>query len=145
MGAAAAPGEGRDGEARRETEAAVAGELRLLDPEVRRSPERAWPLLHPAFTEHGASGRIWDRPSILRMMAEPPEPGATPTRASRMRGVRLAPGVVHLTYDTDTDGRRAHRTSLWLRTAEGWQLYFHQGTLFTPDGGPAPAEGVTAS
>lgn len=46
-----------------------------------------------------------------------------------MKGVQLAPDLVHLTFDTDDNGRRAHRSSLWRLTDEGWLLYFHQGTL----------------
>jgi hypothetical protein len=40
--------------------------------------------------------------------------------------------VVHLTFDTENDGVRAHRSSLWRRTEAGWLLYFHQATRFTP-------------
>jgi hypothetical protein len=29
-----------------------------------------------------------------------------------MHGVQLAPGLVHLTFDTENNGRRAHRSSL---------------------------------
>ena len=39
----------------------VALELSLLDPQVRRSPERVERLLHPDFREFGASGAAWDR------------------------------------------------------------------------------------
>jgi hypothetical protein len=117
--------------------AAIAAELRLLTPEVRRSPELADALLHPEFTEFGASGTVWDRESILVMLAgEAPAGDDRPATASRVRGVRLAPGLVHLTYDSDNNGRCAHRSALWRRTARGWQLYFHQGTLFTPVGAP---------
>jgi hypothetical protein len=45
-------------------EAAIQGELRLLDPEIRRSPEQVGALLHPEFHEFGASGRRWDRASV---------------------------------------------------------------------------------
>ncbi|WP_308295718.1 nuclear transport factor 2 family protein [Streptomyces odontomachi] len=120
-------------------QAVIDGELRLLDPAVRRSPELAGRLFHPDFVEHGASGRIYDLASILTLMAEPPPPGARPSVASRIRGVRLAPDLVHLTYDSDNNGRCAHRSSLWRRTAEGWQLYFHQGTLFMPESPTPPA------
>ncbi|MFD7702691.1 hypothetical protein [Streptomyces caelestis] len=50
-----------------------------------------------------------------------------------MNAVRLAPGVVHLTFDTDQDGRRARRSSLWRLTGEGRRLYFHQGTPLHAD------------
>jgi len=110
-------------------DAAVEGELLLLDPAVRRDPERAAALLHPDFHEFGASGRVWDRATVLALLAGEPEQ-ADPVKVSGMRAVQLAPDVVHLTYDTDADGRRAHRSSLWRRTGTGWRLYFHQGTLF---------------
>jgi hypothetical protein len=48
-----------------------------------------------------------------------------------MEGVQLADDLVHLTFDTELDGRRAHRSSLWRRTEEGWRMYFHQGTPFS--------------
>ncbi|WJV45483.1 nuclear transport factor 2 family protein [Streptomyces flavofungini] len=119
-------------------EAAIENELRLLDPEVRASPALFGALLHPEFTEFGASGARWDRESIVKVLTARPEPGGRPTTTSRMRGVQIAEGVVHLTFDTDTNGRLAHRSSLWRRTDEGWLLWFHQGTPFTAE--PPPAD-----
>ncbi|MEV5977609.1 nuclear transport factor 2 family protein [Streptomyces sp. NPDC052114] len=112
-------------------EAAIEGELRLLDPEVRASPELFGALLHPEFTEFGASGTRWDRESIVRVLTAGPEPGGRPVTTRGMRGVQLADDLVHLTFDTDSNGRRVHRSSLWRRTDDGWQLWFHQGTPFT--------------
>ncbi|MFE7034335.1 DUF4440 domain-containing protein [Streptomyces sp. NPDC057621] len=114
-------------------EAAVAGELRLLDPEVRRSPELVGALLHPDFHEFGASGRHWDRAAIIDMLATETEAetGAAPVSTSRMRGVQLSADVVHLTFDTQDNGLHVHRSSLWRRSDDGWLLYFHQGTPFT--------------
>ncbi len=128
---------GTDGMGHRDVAAVIAAELRLLEPEVRGSPELAGPLIHPEFTEFGVSGTVWDRESVMRMLAEPPAPGARPATASRMRGVKLAPDLVHLTYDSDNNGRRAHRSALWRRTAAGWQLWFHQGTLCAVEEEPA--------
>ncbi|QCX79800.1 hypothetical protein C9F11_31045 [Streptomyces sp. YIM 121038] len=113
-------------------EAAIENELRLLDPEVRASPQLFGDLLHPEFTEFGASGARWDRASIVRVLTASPEPGARPVTTSRMRGVQLADDLVHLTFDTESNGRLVHRSSLWRRTGEGWLLWFHQGTPFTP-------------
>ncbi|MFG3587698.1 DUF4440 domain-containing protein [Streptomyces sp. NPDC047990] len=42
-------------------EAAIEGELSLLDAEVRRSSELLGALLHPGFREFGSSGRVWTR------------------------------------------------------------------------------------
>ncbi|ORT58012.1 DUF4440 domain-containing protein [Streptomyces sp. CB03238] len=116
--------------------AAIEGELRLLDPEVRTTPALFEALLHPGFHEFGASGRRWDRASMLASVTSK-SAEATPPRpltASHMRGVQLAEDVVHLTFDTDSGGRRVHRSSLWRRTGDGtWLLYFHQGTPFPPE------------
>ncbi|MEU7580250.1 DUF4440 domain-containing protein [Streptomyces sp. NPDC041068] len=112
-------------------DAAIEGELRLLDPEVRASPELFGALLHPEFTEFGASGARWDRESIVRVLMEAPAPGGRPVTTCRMRGVQLADDLVHLTFDTDSNGRTAHRSSLWRRTESGWRLWFHQATPFS--------------
>jgi hypothetical protein len=115
-------------------EAAIECELSLLDAEVRRSPERLGALLHPDFYEFGSSGRLWDRAAVLAELTSEAPPGSRPVTFSRMRGVQLAPDLVHLTFDTEEDnGRRVHRSSLWRRTEDGWRLYFHQGTPFRSD------------
>jgi len=121
-------------------QAAIDGELRLLDPSVRAVPARVLELLDPEFTEIGASGRWWDRESILSVTSadavspETPEPSA---RVSEMSGTVLAPGLVHLTYFCDHQGRLARRSSLWRLTETGWRMYFHQGTLADRKSTPA--------
>ncbi|GAA1274869.1 nuclear transport factor 2 family protein [Streptomyces aureus] len=112
-------------------EAAIEGELRLLDPAVRRSPELLGALLHPDYFEFGSSGRRWDRAAIIAELSATREPGMRPLTVSRMKGMRLAPGLVHLTFETDRNGACAHRSSLWRQGVEGWLLYFHQGTPFS--------------
>ncbi|CAL9284989.1 hypothetical protein SUDANB25_00982 [Streptomyces sp. SudanB25_2051] len=119
--------------------AAVAGELRLLEPAVRASREQAARLLDPEFTEVGRSGRRWTRDEMLAALPEM-DGGAADGPAyevSGMAGVVLAPGVVHLTYETVADGRRTRRSSLWRAAAPDaaprdgaapWRLYHHQGT-----------------
>ncbi|MFF8840732.1 DUF4440 domain-containing protein [Streptomyces sp. NPDC015130] len=114
---------------------AVAGELRLLDPAVRVSRSRAAELLDPDFVEVGSSGRRW---TYQEMLAELPEmDGAAEDgprhEASEVTGVLLAPGLVHLTYETVLDGRRSRRSSLWRRPAGSaadapLRMYYHQGT-----------------
>ncbi|WP_369274135.1 DUF4440 domain-containing protein [Streptomyces sp. R11] len=113
--------------------AAIEGELRLLDPEVRRSPELLGSLLHPEFHEFGSSGRRWDRASTTARLPVDTDPHRYVV-TSEIQGVQLAPDVVHLTFDTEYNGAHAHRSSLWRRTHAGWQMYFHQGTPFNPGG-----------
>ena len=112
--------------------AAVEGELRLLDPGVRASPDAVTELLDPEFTEFGASGRRYDRTSILAVTSAVDESAPEPTSAIEMSGVLLAPGLVHLTYVSDANGRRVSRSSLWRRWDTQWRLYFHQGTPASP-------------
>jgi hypothetical protein len=112
-------------------EAAIEGELALLDPDVRRFPEQVGALLHPEFHEFGASGRHWSRAAVIAALAETTDLESPPVVTSQVIGVRLAPDLVHLTFDTEYDGRRAHRSSLWRRTEDGWLLYFHQATPFS--------------
>ncbi|MBC9713018.1 nuclear transport factor 2 family protein [Streptomyces sp. TRM66268-LWL] len=114
-------------------ERVIEGELRLLDLEGRRDPEVFEALLHEEFTEFGASGRIWDRASMVAALHENGLHEGVPIIASNMSGVQLAEDLVQLTFDTDSNGRCAHRSSLWRLTAKGWQLWFHQATLFTPE------------
>ncbi|WP_338894798.1 DUF4440 domain-containing protein [Streptomyces sp. TG1A-60] len=116
-------------ESEQAVQAAVDGELQLLDPEVRASPARVLELLDPEFTEIGASGRRWDTKSILTVTSGGSVSPESPVKVSEMSGVVLAPGVVHLTYFADNQGRRAWRSSLWRLTEMGWRMYFHQGTL----------------
>ncbi|MER7488971.1 nuclear transport factor 2 family protein [Streptomyces sp. NPDC126497] len=117
---------------------AIAGELRLMDPEVRASRSLARQLLDPDFVEVGASGRRWTYDEILAAM--PGMDGAAESgpryEPSRFTGVLLAPGLVHLTYETTLDGDRVRRSSLWRKQGADatWRMYYHQATPVPPDG-----------
>jgi hypothetical protein len=99
----------------------VALELSLLDPGVRRSPERVERLLHPDFREFGASGHAWDRDGIVAALATDPGRGWA---ATDIDAREVADGVVLVTYRA----AGSLRSSLWVRGADGWQVLFHQGT-----------------
>ncbi|MET9471554.1 MULTISPECIES: DUF4440 domain-containing protein [unclassified Streptomyces] len=116
-------------ESERAVQAAVAAEMRLLDPDVRASPSLVSELLDPKFLEIGASGRRWDATSILAVTSDGSVVPDAPVKVSEMSGAVLAPGIVHLTYFADHSGRRAWRSSVWRLTEAGWRMYFHQGTL----------------
>ncbi|MEV0746598.1 DUF4440 domain-containing protein [Streptomyces sp. NBC_01220] len=119
-------------EEERSVRAAVEGELRLLDPGVRASPDEVTALLDPEFTEFGASGRRYDRTSILAVTSAVDESDPEPSAVTGMAGVLLAPGLVHLTYTSERNGSRFRRSSLWRRSDSGWRMYFHQGTPVGP-------------
>ncbi|WP_051804536.1 DUF4440 domain-containing protein [Streptomyces griseus] len=120
---------------------AIVRERRLHDPAVRLSAPLAEALFDPEFTEIGASGRRWTHAAMLAALPTLHTGGqedATPITADRFEGTVLAPGVVHLTYETRIEGRRARRSSIWRRDPAGeLRLYYHQGTP-VPDGPAHP-------
>ncbi|GEK01284.1 nuclear transport factor 2 family protein [Streptomyces sp. ATE26] len=120
-----------------EVREAIAGELRLMDPSVRSSRALARQLLDPDFVEVGASGRRWTYDEILAALPELDGAAESGPRyePSDFTGVLLAPGLVHLTYETTWEGSRARRSSLWRKQGAdaGWQMYYHQATPVPPD------------
>ncbi|MFF0558015.1 DUF4440 domain-containing protein [Streptomyces sp. NPDC004266] len=116
---------------------AIERELRLLSPAVRSSRALTDRLLDPEFVEVGASGHRWDRRSMISALpdmrgAADDGPQYVPTE---MTGTVLAPGIVHLTFETVLDGRRARRSSIWRKLDEesGWRMYYHQATPVPED------------
>ncbi|MFH9664898.1 DUF4440 domain-containing protein [Streptomyces globisporus] len=116
--------------------AAIDAELQLMDPAVRASRSRAARLLDPEFVEVGASGRRWTYEEMIAALPELDGGGGegdgdgSRFEPSGMGGAVLAPGIVHLTYETVFDGRRARRSSLWRRRSNetSWRMYYHQAT-----------------
>lgn len=104
-------------------------ERELQSPAARADEGRLRELLAPDFVEVGASGREWDRESILGMLREESDDeNALPIGIHDLRGRTIAPGVVQVSWDSDQAGRRARRTSIWCARESGWQQVHHQGT-----------------
>jgi hypothetical protein len=125
------------------TSGAIEAELRFLDPAVSSSPTLLGKLLHPDFTAFGSSGRIWNRDTLVAELR-----GRNPSRAliaSDMKAVELAPGVVHVTFNANSNGRLTRRSSLWRLSGRDWLLYFHQGTVFSPGPDQDGERGVTGA
>lgn len=107
-------------------------EVALHQPELRRDPARLDELLHESFTEFGRSGRSYKRADILEFLRL--EVTANPVWSQEFTVAEIAEGIALLTYKSayvDADGelcRHTLRSSLWQRTARGWQMRFHQGT-----------------
>ncbi len=113
-----------------DVQAVIELELQLQRPDVRAEPGAVEALLHPGFSEFGASGRRWGRTEMIAALAAGQPAGEEPViTAAEMTGTRLAGDFIHLTYNSKRAGRRALRSSIWLRTPDGWRVYFHQGTL----------------
>ncbi|MEU3524770.1 DUF4440 domain-containing protein [Streptomyces sp. NPDC038707] len=124
-------------EATDEVSQAIAGELQLMDPCVRASRERAARLLDPEFVEVGGSGRRWTHAAMLAELPDHPGSSADGPRyePSEISGVRLAPGLVHLTFETLLGERRTRHSSIWRKRddATGWRMYYHQATRVPPE------------
>ena len=108
--------------------------LRALEEELWREvtrfdPRRMNALLAADFFEFGRSGRRYRREDTLAVAPQAIE-AVLPLPNFRAR--LLSPGVAQVTYDSSVtqDGvvLHARRSSLWSRTASGWELRFHQGT-----------------
>jgi ribonuclease HI len=105
----------------------VEKEMELLRPAVRADRQMVVGLLHEQFREFGASGRMWNQAEIAASLAA--ETGDVAAEAEDLQAVRLADDVVLLTYRARRPDRVSLRSSLWVCSPAGWQLFFHQGTI----------------
>lgn len=114
----------------------VSLELALLHPATRAARREVERLLHADFREVGASGRAWERDSVLAALAAAPGETVVATDVSARH---VAADVVLITYRATHRGREpgvSLRSSLWCRGEDGWRVLFHQGTPVDPaDGG----------
>ena len=107
-------------------------EVELHQPLARSDVNRLDELLHDAFFEFGKSGASATKADILELL--PAESGPSSIWSEGYELFKLAENVVLLTYKsayTDKSGRlfkHTLRSSIWVKTARGWQVRFHQGT-----------------
>ena len=108
-------------------------EKKLLDPALRRMPERLASLLTGDFVEFGSSGRTFDKSQVLYHLGR-----QLPTELSidEFRVIELATGVALVTYRAradsgkdDKDQQYSLRSSVWVQRDNEWKMIFHQGTL----------------
>lgn len=85
------------------------------------------------FWEVGASGRRYSRAFILELARNQPEVWVDAESAGwKALGFalrELAARTYLLTYTLDQCGRISRRATTWQRTAEGWKVLYHQGTV----------------
>lgn len=110
-------------------------ELRFMEDRFHAASHAATPedfgrIVAPDFWEIGASGKRYSRAFCLEVLsqraAQPPE-DAWVTRDWQVR--ELGPDHALLTYTLAQPGRVTLRSTVWRRSAEGWQAVFHQGTV----------------
>lgn len=101
----------------------------LWMPERRFDREWMDRILHPEFSEVGASGRAYSRQAIIdtpRVEFEAQLPHKDYTLELVDEDVALARYISLDSYQGVP--RYAYRLSIWINTNEGWRLRFHQGT-----------------
>lgn len=102
-------------------------------PAVEAAREKLATMLHPDFTEIGASGTVYTREEALETLierAQQQDPPRWHTQDWHCRAI--APGT-HLLHYTLCQGTRITKhTTLWQRDVQrgtqDWQALFHQGT-----------------
>jgi hypothetical protein len=118
----------------------------ILDDLRRREPIFHRPefptVMSEDYWEVGASGRRYNRDFILKTLAQHPPIDANLAnwRATEFKLQKLAPGTYLLTYALDQAGRTTRRSTLWQKTAEDWQVLYHQGTITNLDDRTAPPQ-----
>ncbi len=104
-------------------------EVELLQPTVRRDPQRVAALLH----EDARSGLRYDkRQTVAALEMETEHPQIV---AEGFTLAKISEGAVLLTYKSFQRNAQGHavrctaRSSIWMLTEKaGWQMWFHQGT-----------------
>jgi len=83
------------------------------------------------FEEVGASGRRYSRDLVLATVHDRFTRGIPddPMELGGFHCVALGPDTYLLTYDLRQGDRLTRRATVWRRTADDWQVVYHQGTL----------------
>jgi hypothetical protein len=104
-------------------------ELRLQLSTTRKDAAALAQLLSEDFREFGASGRVWNRASIIAELS-----AETPNEiiSENFECQRLSNKLALLTYECRNPTRRTLRSSLWRLEGDNWRLLFHQGTVIPP-------------
>ena len=105
----------------------IDGEKLLLTRRIRHDQQELKRLLHEDFEEVGASGRSYDRAQIIEQLMDEPVEESPTLQLLEPRIQQLSETLVLLRWKTAADNP-SQRTSLWVHSAQGWQLLFHQGT-----------------
>jgi hypothetical protein len=84
----------------------------------------------PDYWEVGASGRRYSRQYVLDVLEERfKHPTEDIWETSDFHCKEIAPDNYLLTYTLRQGERMTRRATLWRRTAQGWKIVYHQGTV----------------
>ena len=99
----------------------------------------------PDYWEASASGRRYSREFILSDLGKyPPVDAVSVGWESHDHAVRqLGSDTCLMTYTLRQLERITRRATIWQRTAEGWRILYHQGTIVAAEeGGHYPASWI---
>ncbi len=86
-----------------------------------------------AFWEVGASGSVYDREDVLRVVetryADPAYDPMDGLEVDDFDVREAGDGVWLATYRLRQGERLTRRLSVWRATGDGWQVLYHQGTV----------------
>jgi hypothetical protein len=113
------------------TEQLLKLELELMDPKRRRDPATLAHLLTEDFLEFGKSGRTFNKTEILAAIASPGAGQDETLQVEDFQARLLASNCALATYriNVRAPGISSLRSSIWIRSTNGWQMCFHQGTV----------------
>lgn len=91
-----------------------------------------------SFWEVGASGRRYSRDHVLEVLEDRHQVAShlaleDTWEASDFACRELASDTYLLTYTLLQGQRKTRRATVWRRSAQGWKIMFHQGTVVEDD------------
>ncbi|WP_277812110.1 nuclear transport factor 2 family protein [Chromohalobacter canadensis] len=103
-------------------------EMELVNPSARDDRERIKELLAEDFEEFGSSGKVITKADVLK--ADGPVPAYELSDFSvHMLGERAA----LVKYRASIPGHNSHRSSVWVKCENRWQMLHHQSTVVPSD------------
>lgn len=88
-----------------------------------------------SFWEVGASGRRYSREFILNALhTRTPHSDESAWITDEFHCLQIAADNFLLTYTLHQGLRVTRRATIWRRTAAGWKIVYHQGTIVCPEG-----------
>jgi hypothetical protein len=107
-------------------------EERLLQPDVRTSPQELDRLLANEFVEFASDGRPYDKHQVIEALQhEGPFRRSLVDFHLRLLGHDVALATFRVIREDTRSGEivSSLRSSIWRRGAHDWQVVFHQGTI----------------
>jgi hypothetical protein len=101
-------------------------ELELVNPKIRKDSARLNELIADDFEEFGSSGRVYKKEDVLHYL---PQEEFVDYKLSNFSFKELGASCMLVKYQSIVGGKRAYRSSIWVKNSGQWQLVHHQATV----------------